>query len=66
MLAGSIKDKLKRIQGRIRKCMKHLVARSYFRIITDDATGSSRSVSLRRTAKMASGHCRMQKWQELL
>tara|TARA_R110001592_G_scaffold53378_2_gene163660 strand:+ start:1823 stop:1981 length:159 start_codon:yes stop_codon:yes gene_type:complete len=41
--------------------MKQLVARSYFRIITDDATGSSRSVSLRRTAKMASGHCRMQK-----
>ena len=31
--------------------MKHLVARSYFRIITDDATGSSRSVSLRRTGK---------------
>jgi hypothetical protein len=46
--------------------MKHLVTRSYFRIITDDATGSSRSVSLRRTAKMAMDIAGCKKWQELL
>jgi len=40
---------------------------NYLRIFTDEATGSSRSVSLRRMAKVASGKCRMYlKWQELL